>query len=383
MSLSNKQQAVAFTAERTVGFLTEDWRELGPDDVRLRTLYSGISTGTELTAYRGTNQYLTKLWDNDLRLFKIVPSAEVPEHNRTSISWPVIAWGYEECGEVIEVGSNVHDIPVGTIIFGTWGHRTHHIVPAWYARERKLAAGVDAKYGIFSQIGAIALNGILDSRLVLGETVAIFGLGVVGLLTAQLAKLAGAYVIGVDMLESRRNIALQCGIDHVLDPSSVDAAERIKQMTNRRGADVVFESSGNYHAYHQAIRAAAYSSRVIAQGFYQGEARGLFLGDEAHHNRINIVVSQISGVAPELQHRWNELRLQQTFMRFVGEHRLRLEPMITHVVPASEAGSAFAMLDQRPQEALQVILDFRNGLAATPETMKAGDEAAGEVTDAA
>lgn len=364
--MSQEQLAVAFIAERTVDFITEDWRPLGADDVRLRTLKSGISTGTELTAYRGTNQYLTKLWDPELRLFRIVPASEVDPSNRTSLTWPVIAWGYEECGEVIEVGSNVHDIPLGTIIFGTWGHRTHHIVHASYARERFLAAHVDPKHGIFSQIGAIALNGILDSRLVLGETVAVFGLGIVGLLTAQLAKLAGAYVIGVDMLKMRRDVALQVGIDHVLNPEDCDVAEQIKLLTNKRGADVVFESSGNYRAYHEAIRSAAYSSRVVAQGFYQGEARGVFLGDEAHHNRINVVVSQISGVAPELQHRWNELRLQKTFMRFVEEGRLQLDPLITHVISAAQSADAFAMVDTRQNETLQVILDFDQPVKAAP-----------------
>ena len=85
---------VVFSAPRTVGFETYEDRPLQPHEVRLRTLYSGISAGTELTAYRGSNPYLHKQWDPDRKLF--VP-AEQP-----SLTYPVSGWGYEEVGEVIE-----------------------------------------------------------------------------------------------------------------------------------------------------------------------------------------------------------------------------------------------------------------------------------------
>jgi 2-desacetyl-2-hydroxyethyl bacteriochlorophyllide A dehydrogenase len=344
--------AIAFTGPRTVGFVEEEDRPLEAGEVRLRTLFSGISTGTELTAFRGTNPYLNKRWDGDVRLF-------LEDSAHRSIQYPVVGWGYEEVGEVIEVGPDVEDLPVGGIVYGTWGHRTVHITSASYARERLLPAHVDPLLGIFSQIGAIALNGTIDASIRLGETVAVFGLGVVGQLVAQLAKLSGARLVGVDLLPLRLETAKRLGIDEVLDASEAPAAEKIKALTGGRGADVCIEASGSSQALNEAIRACAYSSKVVALGFFQGSAQSLYLGEEFHHNRINLVCSQISGVSPDLQHRWNTLRLVQTFMGLVADGRVKLHPLITHVVPASEAASLFALLDERPSEALQAVLDFR------------------------
>lgn len=348
--------SVAFTSPRTVGFLQEEDRALAAGEVRLRTLYSGISAGTELTAYRGSNPYLHKRWDPDRRLF-----LENPQ--RGSIDYPVAGWGYEEIGEVVETGAGATGVSTGSLVYGAWGHRSMNIIDADYARARILPEGVDPIYGIFSQIGAIALNGILDSAIRLGETVAVFGLGVVGQLVAQLAKLSGAEVVGVDLVPLRLDVARQVGADHVLDAREGSAAGRIKELTGGRGADACIEASGSAQALNEAIRACAYSSKVVALGFFQGDARALFLGEEFHHNRINIVCSQISGVAPELDHRWNELRLVHTFMRLVAQGRLQLQPLLTHIAPAAQAPELFTLLDERPGEVLQAVLDFREEIS--------------------
>ena len=350
--------AVTFTGPRTIGFAQEAEQRLAPDAVRIRTLFSGISAGTELTAFRGTNPYLHKRWDPAMRLFVDDPSHE-------SMEYPVIGWGYEEVGEVIDVGADVADVRVGSVVYGTWGHRTLHTMPATSARARLLPPGVDPIVGVFSQIGAIALNGILDSAIRLGETVAVFGLGVVGQLVAQLARLSGAEVIGVDPIASRREVATRLGCHHVLDNNAGDVAHTIKTLTDGRGADVVIEASGAAAALHEAIRACAYSSKVVALGFFQGQAQALRLGEESHHNRINIVCSQISGRAPELQHRWDALRLVHTFMKLAVAGNVDVQSLITHQMAAADAPTLFALLDERPAEVLQAVLDFREPLPAT------------------
>lgn len=339
---------LSFAAPRTVVVIEEQDRELGPREVRLRTLFSGISAGTELTAYRGSNPYLHKRWEPEQRLFVA--------DDRTGPAYPLPGWGYEECGEVVELGAEVTDIGLGERVYGTWGHKTHAVVTADYARERILPQHVDAKLGIFSQIGAITLNGILDAQINLGETVAVFGLGVVGQLVAQLARLSGANVIGVDLLESRRELARMLGTEAVIDGHG--AAEIIKAATNDRGADICIEGSGATPALHEAIRACAYSAKVVAMGFYQGEGRGLFLGEEFHHNRVNIVGSQIYGVSPDLKYRWDTPRLVRTFMGLVADNRLDLLPLITHVAPFDEAATLFDMLDRQPEQVVQAVIAF-------------------------
>lgn len=342
-------ELLVFTAPRESGYQAYDDAPLKPNEVRIRTLYSGISAGTELTFYRGTNPYLTKRWDAEKRLF-------VPE-DTAIFSYPVMNLGYEEVGEIVEIGTAVTDIPVGTHIFGTWGHRTYHVADLDYVRPRLMPTGAEPIFGIFSHLGAIALNGVHDAAIRLGDTIAIFGMGALGQIVAMMARKSGARVIAIDLHDSRLEKAKSLGADVTLNARE-NVAETVKEMTNGRGADVCIEVSGSTIALNEAIRTAAYSSKVVAMGFFQGEAKGLFLGEEFHHNRINLVCSQISGVSPDLQHRWTKLRLWQTAVNLQAEGLLDLRPIITHRAPFERAHELYEALDQRPQEVLHAVIEF-------------------------
>jgi threonine dehydrogenase-like Zn-dependent dehydrogenase len=350
-----RKVGVVLTGPKKVGFLDESQedRPLQPHEVRVRTLYSGISAGTELTQYRGSNPYLTKRWDSTRRLF-LKTESEQP-----TLTYPVRNWGYEEVGQIEERGTAAQDLPEGALVYGKWGHHSRVTLEADYLRERLLPEGLDPVMGIFSQIGAIALNGILDSSIRLGETVAVFGLGIVGNLVGQLARLSGAKVIGVDLLQQRLDRAREVGFDTVIDGKAESAAEKIKALTGNRGADVCIEASGAIPALNEAIRAVAYSSKVVALGFYQGGAQNLVLGEEFHHNRVNLVCSQISGVSPDLQHRWNQNRLVLTFMDLLAQGRVQLHPLLTHIWSVWEAQALYNLIDSQPDNVLQAVLDFR------------------------
>jgi 2-desacetyl-2-hydroxyethyl bacteriochlorophyllide A dehydrogenase len=345
--------AIALIAPRTVALVDEPLVDIGPADVRIGTLYSGISAGTELAAYRGTSPYLHKEWDADRRLF-------VETAASSTTQFPLTSWGYEEVGEVVEAGPDA-DLKVGQVVFGTWGHRSHHVASSAFARARVLPPGTDPLVGIFSHIGPTALNGVLDSAVRLGETAAVFGLGVLGQLCVQLLALSGAHVIGADLLASRRELARSLGLERVLDPAAGPVPEQVKDLTSGRGADVCIEASGSTIALQEAIRACAYNGRVVALGFYQGQAQGLFLGEEFHHNRISVVCSQIGGIAPELQQRWDRPRLVQTFMDFATRGAVDCIRLITHRVPVREAAAMYQLVDEHPQDVLQAVLDFRAG----------------------
>ena len=347
---TSRPRALVLAAPRTLAFEHVAQQALAADEVRIRTLFSGVSAGTELSQYRGTNPFMQRRWDADVRLFK---AATEP-----SWTYPVRNLGYEEVGEIIEVGPAVTDLRPGQHVFGTWGHRTHHVANKDYARDRLMPAGADPRIGIFSHIGAVALNGVHDAAIRMGDLVVVFGLGVSGQIVAQAARASGATVIGVDPVKSRREIALLLGADRVLDPTVVAVAETLKSETGGRGADVCIEVSGVAAALGEAIRTVAYSSRVVAMGFFQGEARGLALGEEFHHNRIELVCSQISGVAPAASHRWNKIRLWQTAVRLQHEGRLNLLPLITDPVEFSGAPALFARLDAGDSQMLQAMLTF-------------------------
>jgi threonine dehydrogenase-like Zn-dependent dehydrogenase len=342
-------RVVTFEGPKEVGIKEYEERPLQPNEVRLRTLYSGISAGTELTAYRDSNPYLSKRWDDDRRLFL---------EGGVSLQHPIEGWGYEEVGEVAEVASEVTLVTPGEVIYGTWGHKSTTVVREDWAAQRRLPPDVDPMVGIFSRIGAIAFNAVLDADVHLGEYVAVFGQGVPGLIAAQLARLNGGTVIAVDGIPKRLELAKELGAAHVVNFMEQSPAEEIKALTENRGADVCIEISGSYRALHEAIRSTAYNSKVVSSGFFQGEGLGLSLGEEFHHNRINVVSSQIFGVSLALDHRWTVERLERTVMTLAAEEKIGLKPLVTHVFGVEEAEEAFRLLDEDPSEAVQVVLEF-------------------------
>jgi 2-desacetyl-2-hydroxyethyl bacteriochlorophyllide A dehydrogenase len=339
-------QVLSFTAPKRLQFVERESHPLGLTGVRLRTLFSGISAGTELTQYRGTNPYLEKRWDAEQRLFVA---------DRAGLEYPLEGIGYEQAGEIVEVGSEVQGLESGQLVWGSWGHRSEVVLSQEVVRPRVFSG--EARLGVFARIGAIALNMVHDAEVRLGDVVAVFGLGIVGLLAAQMARLNGARVIAVDGIDKRLETAQKLGLETV-DFRRGDAAEVIKKTTGR-GADVSLEVTGAYPALQSAIRATAYNSKVVVGGFFQGDGVGLRLGEEFHHNRLQLICSQTSGVNPALDHRWDRLRLEQTVMQLAVSARLEVASLITHEFPAQEAARGFELLDQSPAEALQVVLDFR------------------------
>lgn len=335
---------------KKVGYEEYEERALESNEVRIKTLYTGISAGTELTSYRGTSPFFSKKWDLNNRIFE--------KDVETSWSYPLKQWGYEEVGEVVEKGSEVNKVQVGNIIFGTWGHKSTHIADEGFASDRKLHKELDPICGIFSHIGAIGINAILDANIHVSETVAVFGQGVPGQIVTQLAKLNGAKVIAVDLDDTRLAAAKRFGADITINSKKCDASKEIKEITKGLGADAAIEISGSSIALHEAIRCVAYSGRVVASGFLQGEPKGLFLGEEFHHNRINLVCSQISGVDPSLSYRWNRLRLNHTVMDLQKEGKLDLKGLITHVIPFDTAAKAYETLDNGAEKVLQMVLSL-------------------------
>lgn len=325
---------------------------LRSDQVRIETLYSGISAGTQLTLYRGVNPYINSLWNADLRLFESRPAE--------STSYPIQGmWGYEEVGRVIETGADVHKISVGDLIYGAWGHRSSHVTDEAYACDHRLPSELDPVCGIFAQMGAIANNAILDADIHVGETVAVFGQGVPGQIIAQLARLNGARVIVVDLDDNRLAVSKQMGAEITINAATCDVGREIKQLTGRRGVDVAIEITGVASVLHEAIRSTCYNGRVVCSGFIVREGNGLFLGQEFHHNRIQVICSQISGVGLHVANRWNQVRMEQNIMALQAAGRLNLKGLITHVISYEQASEAYRMIDKQTEHSLQVVLDFQ------------------------
>jgi threonine dehydrogenase-like Zn-dependent dehydrogenase len=339
---------------RVVGIREYPTPDPGIGEVRVRTLYSGISAGTELTIYRGTNPYLEKAWDPRTALF--LPGSRFMTGSPT-FSYPVDAWGYSEVGEVEAVGDDVSGLSIGDVVWGIWGHRSHAVLPAAKLVGHSLPPGIDPIVGTFDRVAAVALNAVLASGVCIGESVAVFGLGVIGLLATQLLIIQGAEVLAIDTARYRLELAAKFGAIP-FSTGDRDLALAIREYTGGRGADRVIELSGAYPALHQAIRLAGVSGTVIAAGFYQGSATALALGEEFHHNQVTLVSSQIGNVPAALRDRWSRERLHTTVMRLCIDGRLDPSPLVSHVISATQAAEAYRLLDSPPSELMQVILRF-------------------------
>lgn len=351
-------QIVSFVAPHEVVVEECGTAALEPGSVRVSTWYSGISAGTELTAYRGSNPYLTGTWDAGSRLF--VPG-------RPTFDYPVRGWGYSEVGEVTEVAPDVHDLDVGQVVYGIWGHRSDAVVPR-HLVFGALGQGTDPVVGVFARVGAIALNAVLAADTRLGDRLAVFGQGVIGLLATRLAVLAGADVVAVDGFARRLEMATRYGASATVDATADGGSgAEVRAWSGGAGVDAAVELSGNVRALHEAVRSVVVDGTVVASGFYQGGAEHLRLGEEFHHNRVRIVASQISGTPVGLGPRWDQRRLVATVMRRVVSGEIDVRPLLTNVHPVEDVAGAFRALDSGDPETLQCVLRF----AAAPGSTEA------------
>jgi threonine dehydrogenase-like Zn-dependent dehydrogenase len=213
-------------------------------------------------------------------------------------------------------------------------------------------------------VGAIALNAVLAADVQLGDRVAVFGQGVIGLLVTRLATLSGAVVAAVDAISARLEMAKAMGADQVWDVTAVaDVAAELRNWSGGFGADSAIEVSGNYHALHEAIRCVATDATVVASGFYQGGADALRLGEEFHHNRARIVASQIGGTPMRLGSRWDNARLSRVFGEQLSCGAVDPGPLVSDVIDAADVADAFAKLDSGDPDTLQVVLRFQDDRA--------------------
>ena len=329
--------------------------------MRLDTVASGVSAGTELSFLKGTNPALTRTWDGELGLF--APGTHPP-------SYPVTKLGYMQVGRV--VASRDPDVPVGRLVAATYGHATGHDLDPLRERLVVLPESMDPVLGVYvAHMGPICANGLLHAAAdltatdladgVRGRRALVTGAGVVGLLTALFAQHLGAQEVVVsDPTPARRAAAAALGLGTV-DPSAVDvgswAKRRWRHAAGDRGADVVFQCRGQVAALHEALRALRPQGTVVDLAFYPGGAAELRLGEEFHHNGLRIVCAQIGRVPRGLQHLWDRERLSAATVDLLaargGDVRAHL---VSDLVPLHQAPELLADLVARSRHVLQAVL---------------------------
>jgi threonine dehydrogenase-like Zn-dependent dehydrogenase len=348
-------------------------RRLGATEIRVRTNFASPKHGTELVAYR----------DAPAAHRQYDPVSGVFQDRDSSASLFPRPLGNMATGTVIETGSEVSDFRVGDRVFGHWPIRETVMFDQ---------GAVDALPAGLSDTSAVCLDPALmafalrDARPAPGDSIAVFGLGAIGLFAVQLARLAGAAtVIGVDLIPARRDLALAFGVDHVIDPAANggDAGLAVRQLTGspqtssdsepRRllggyrdrtsqtgnlGVDIAIEASGSTAALHQAIRATRFGGTVCVLSFYGGNASGLSLGEEFHVNQLTLISARSESLPLRDAPDWTLERMIRTCVDWLIDGQLNATGIITPVVHFDDVVEAYREIDEHPERSIKLGVRF-------------------------
>jgi threonine dehydrogenase-like Zn-dependent dehydrogenase len=346
---------LVITGPGRAAFRDEPDPDLAAGQVRIATAYTGLSAGTELSWFRGSNPFLGRHFDRELGLFA---------DGEPTSPYPVTRVGYMETGTVVE--SRAPGLPVGTRVACPYGHATAHVADPVTEHVVPLPADLDPVLGVYvAHMGPICANGVLHAaadaggtRLadgVAGRRVLVVGAGVVGLLTALLARRHGAAEVAVvDDTPARRAVAAALGLVPVAGAAEVK--RRWRHGPGDHGADVVFQCRGQAAALALALAAARPQATVVDLAFYQGGADAVRLGEEFHHNGLGIRCAQIGRVPRGLAHLWDRARLSaETIDLLRADGPALREHVVTDVVPLSEAPQLLADLSERRRHVVQAV----------------------------
>lgn len=333
----------------------------GDGEVRLDTLYTGLSAGTELTFLKNTNPYFRSRFDAERGVFL---------EGEPELHYPVPFLGYMEVARICD--SRVDGLSQGAIVATTYAHKTGHMANPVHDLLVPLPPEIDPLLGVLvAQMGPIAANGILHADAeafganisylgagVKGRPVIVIGAGTVGLMTALFARSLGASdVVVADPSHFRRGKAKALGLHAMAEDQAWQHAKAYwHDGAMGRGADLVFQTRAHASSLHFGLKALKPQGTVIDLAFYQAGADTLRLGEEFHHNGLNIRCAQINRVPRGLSPLWNRRRLALATLDLLATEGSSIrEHMITHVVPMNDA-PAFLMdlLEKRP-DFLQVV----------------------------
>jgi 2-desacetyl-2-hydroxyethyl bacteriochlorophyllide A dehydrogenase len=339
-----KRKTIYFTAPRQVELREEPLPALGADDVLVETVCSSISAGTEMLVYRGQFPHLNDSHD----------------HLSSGLCHP-LAFGYANVGRIKETGSNVDRALRDTLVFGFQPHTS-----AFICNPSSLIfapASFPAEACSFLPNMETAVNLVQDAAPILGERVLVLGQGVVGLLVTSLLKeFPLEELITSDCFELRRKASLEIGVNDSFDSVSVknDFSKEIDQKRKIGYAqifDLSFELTGSPSALDEAIAFTTFSGRIVIGSWYGEKRANLDLGSAFHRSRIKIISSQVSTIAPELSGRWDKARRFE--VAWEALKRIQPQKWITHRFPIERAEDAYRLLDENPQEAIQVLFNYQ------------------------
>ncbi len=310
-------------------------RELSPgkDEILVKTRMAGIC-GTDKNFYEG-----------------IFPRTEgLDAETRKDLGKPFF-FGHEGGGIVVETGARVTRFGAGdrVIAFGWVDTFADYFIAAETDLE-SVPEGMDPEVACLGEpIGCAVYSG-LQSRVQLGDTVAVFGMGFAGQIMAQVARKKGAYrVIAVDVVEDKLKIARELGADTTVNSRQEDPVEAILDLTGGKGVDVAVEMAGTQEAVNQCTATVRHNGTLV---FYSWITQDVTVNISRWHNNSLHVVN--TGL---VHHSMEERRLWTPWaLRPVVRKQINIEPLITHRFRLDRIVEAFEIARTDPR-AIKVVIE--------------------------
>ena len=356
-------RALMAVAPRVTELVEYDEPPLGDHDVRIQSEFAAPKHGTESHAYLDDQRRLARRFHPEYRIF-------VPTEGSTVTPFPR-RLGNMTVGRVAEVGAAVTRFEVGDRVYGHLPIRETHTVHeegpfksmAAGAREQQLhpmPPELSPEQVVLLDPAHFALAAVRDANVRVGERVAVFGLGAIGLLILQMTLLSGALTVyAIDPLPSRRALARRLGAAACYDPTACDVGLEIKQLTAGAGVDVAIEVSGNYQALQDAIRAVHYSGLVVTVSNYHGPGNALHLDEEWHLTRVTVRSSMPVWGNPSRDYPlWDGPRVEATALELMRRGLLKSDGLVAPIVPFEQAAEAYHWIQDDPDRVVKLGVRF-------------------------
>jgi 2-desacetyl-2-hydroxyethyl bacteriochlorophyllide A dehydrogenase len=331
----NAAQTLYFARPFQIEIRNEPLPPMAPHQVTVQTVVSAISAGTELLFYRGQ-----------------VPSGMAVDATIAgmgeSVQYP-LTYGYCSAGEVVAVGAEVDPAWLGRRVFAFHPHASAFVCEP--AALLPIPDSLSYEQAVFLPYMETAVNFVMDARPLVGGRVLVMGLGIVGLLTSHLLQqFPIARVIAIDTYAKRRALAETLGIKETFSPDQVENLQEYDP-------DLILELSSNPTAMATAIQLAGYGTRIVVGSWYGDKIAHLPLGGKFHRNRVQIISSQVSTIDGQFRNRWSKARRLQSAWAHL--HTLPVNDLISHRLPITSASEAYQLLDQQPDQALQILFTYQ------------------------
>ena len=331
-----KTQAVVFPEPNRVEVRDMETPDPGPGQVGIRTVFSGVSQGTERWALTGRYGH-----------FDVDYSAYYPPSP-----------GYQAAGVVEVVGSDVKDLSVGDHVFTMGTHFTdpdhHYPGPCQASHSGYLVANasevwrvepsVDLAGASLFHMAGVSRHGVRLAKVQEGDLVAVIGLGMIGQMAAQAARRAGARVIATDLISSRVELAEKHSADRVVDASSESLEEAVREEAPD-GADVVIDTTGDHRIFDRLLGVIHREGRISMQGYYPDPISIDF--HPTHMQRPTVIFP--CG--------WDD-EFNGDLAADMAAGRIAIDPLITHRIPYQDAESAYRLVLEHPDQTLGMVFQW-------------------------